>query len=114
MKQINYTDWKQAYKYSVKTWPDVTAMYGNDARIIVTERETRQTRTGSRWTTESEEERRRPLTEYMNIIDAVPFFRNIGGTETVTTNYTRWGKIPTKIISTSPDKETRVIREFTF
>lgn len=46
--------------------------------------------------------------------DTVSFFRRFGGTETVTKNYTCMGYVVTKIVSTSPDKQSRTIREFTF
>ena len=46
--------------------------------------------------------------------ETIAFFRRIGGSETVTRNYTTFGYVPTKIVSTSPDKQKRTIREFTF
>ncbi len=46
--------------------------------------------------------------------DTIKWFRNIGGSETVTRNYTKVGYVVTKIVSTSPDKQNRTIREFTF
>jgi uncharacterized protein YneR len=46
--------------------------------------------------------------------DTVKFFRRIGGTETITRNYTCAGYKITKLISTSPDKQTKVVREFNF
>lgn len=51
---------------------------------------------------------------YDNIVKSAPFFRNLGGSETITKEYTCAGYIPTHIISTSPDKQTRTIRHFIF
>jgi hypothetical protein len=46
--------------------------------------------------------------------DTVKYFRRIGGTETITRNYTCAGYKIVKLVSTSPDKQTKVIREFEF
>lgn len=52
--------------------------------------------------------------QYNKITDekTIKFFRRLGGSESVTKNYTSLGYIPVKIISTSPDKNEKVIREF--
>lgn len=54
--------------------------------------------------------------QYNKITDegTIKFFRRLGGYESVTKNYTSLGYIPVKIISTSPDKNEKVIREFEF
>ena len=52
--------------------------------------------------------------EYNNIIDSVSFFRRLGGTETITKNYTSRGYRPVKLVSKSPCKETKIVREFIF
>lgn len=54
--------------------------------------------------------------QYNNITsdDTLKWFRRLGGSETATRNYTSRGYNVTKLISTSPDKSTRVIREFNF
>ncbi len=46
--------------------------------------------------------------------DTLKFFRRLGGTETVRKTYTCKGLVITKLISTSPDKEIKVVREFNF
>jgi hypothetical protein len=45
---------------------------------------------------------------------AIKFFRRLGGTETVTREYTCYGYKVVKIVSTSPNKEKRTIREYEF
>jgi hypothetical protein len=50
----------------------------------------------------------------MNSIDATPFFKNLGGIERVEYCNTRYGRIPCKIISISPDRQERTIRTYTF
>lgn len=53
-------------------------------------------------------------TQYNNITndDTLKWFRRLGGTETATRGYTERGYNVVKLISTSPDKKTRIIREF--
>ena len=51
---------------------------------------------------------------YTNITEdgTLKFFRRLGGSETATRTYTPMGYCVTKLISTSPDKKTRVVRAF--
>jgi hypothetical protein len=46
--------------------------------------------------------------------DACKWFRRLGGSETKQMGYTCAGYKCTKLISTSPDKEDKTIREYTF
>ena len=46
--------------------------------------------------------------------DTVKWFRRLGGKETVQKNYTNRGYKVVKLISTSPCKETKIVREFSF
>lgn len=54
--------------------------------------------------------------QYDNITnkDTLKWFRRLGGSETATKNYTSRGYNVTKLISKSPDKSIKVIREFNF
>ena len=52
--------------------------------------------------------------EHYLYFDSVKFFRRLGGKESITRSYTCNGYVGTKLISTSPDKQTKVIREFNF
>lgn len=53
---------------------------------------------------------------YKNIIsdDWVKFMRRLGGVETLTRSYTSAGYLVTKLVSTSPDRQNKTIREFSF
>ena len=53
-------------------------------------------------------------TEYNNIIDSCPFFRRLGGSETLQREYTCAGYKVTRLISKSPDRTVKVIRTFKF
>jgi hypothetical protein len=51
---------------------------------------------------------------YNSICDSCKFMRRLRGTETVLKNYTCRGYRVVKIVSTSPCKSMRTIREFQF
>lgn len=53
-------------------------------------------------------------TEYNYTINSCPFFRRLGGSETLTRAYTSKGYVPVKLTSISPDRETKIVREFKF
>lgn len=46
--------------------------------------------------------------------NTVKYFRRLGSSESVTRNYTTSGYKVTKLVSTSPDKETKIVREYEF
>ena len=52
------------------------------------------------------------IEEYDNIFSAIDFFKGLGGTENILKTYTIAGYIPTRLISTSPAKDKKVIRIF--
>ena len=52
------------------------------------------------------------IKEYDNIFSAIDFFKGLGGTETIIKTYTIAGYIPTRLISTSPAKDKKVVRIF--
>ena len=53
---------------------------------------------------------------YNNIIcdDTVKFFRRLGGSETLTRGYFYCGYLTYRLVSTSPDRENKTVREFNF
>lgn len=54
--------------------------------------------------------------QYDNITnkDTLSWFRRLGGTETATKTYTSQGYKTVRVVSTSPDKQYKTIREFEF
>ena len=52
--------------------------------------------------------------QYKNCVKASPFFRRIGGSETVTKNYTKAGFLVVRIVSKSPDRKNKTVRDFDF
>lgn len=110
---MTYTEFKNNYKWAVKMYPNITSIFEVEK---ITLKETRQTKTSrtAGWKTTETNTSIINYENYMNIVDSIPFFRGLGGAETVTKAYTRHGYIPTKIISLSPEKRDRTIREFIF
>lgn len=49
---------------------------------------------------------------YNNIVESAPFFRRLGGSETLSRCYTSQGYKVYKIVSKSPCKTMKTIREF--
>lgn len=86
-------------------------MKNEDFAIMKIETQEKQ---GSRWITTETETKTISKSFYYNLIDerAIRFFRNLGGVETVQRNYTKMGYLPVRILSTSPNRETRIIRNF--
>jgi len=54
--------------------------------------------------------------EYKNITspETIRFFKRLGGSESLTRAYTSRGYNVIKVVSTSPDKENKTVREFEF
>jgi hypothetical protein len=46
--------------------------------------------------------------------DTLKWFRRLGASESVTRAYTCAGYVPVRVVSTSPDKTMRTIREYKF
>jgi hypothetical protein len=110
---MTYKEFKNTYKWLVKNYPDTTSLYGVEGDII-TVTETHYIKQGTTWKETETETRAINATYYLNTVDAVPFFRGLGGHERITKNYTRYGLIPTEISSTSPDGKNKTVRRFKF
>ena len=63
---------------------------------------------------ESEETKEVTSEQHKNAVDAAPWFRRLGGSETLTREYTKRGYQVTQIVSKSPDRQTKVIRRYSF
>jgi hypothetical protein len=71
---------------------------------------------GTKTVFETYESTRKELSqeEYNNVTDkrTMQWFRRLGGAETAQRSYTNAGYIITRMISRSPDREIKVIRDF--
>lgn len=55
-----------------------------------------------------------PREHYNNYIESAPFFRRLGGSETLDYGYFSKGYLCYKITSKSPDRQTKVVRTFDY
>ena len=67
---------------------------------------------GNRWFCDFNETRDTTPAFYFNTIDAIPFFRGLGGYERVTCGYCVRGYVPLEITSISPDRKEKTVRKF--
>ena len=66
------------------------------------------------WETYKTEGRDISEQEHKNMVEAAPWFRRLGGSESLQRSYTRRGYKVVRLISTRPDKEERRIFHFDF
>lgn len=112
---MTYKEFQETYSYARKMWPDVYMIFSDNMdEKICTEKKTEYVKVGSRWKKENETTESFSRRYYMNCVDAVPFFRRLGGIEHVSKSYTPYGLIPVSISSISPDGTEKVVREFVF
>lgn len=111
-----YNEFKETYDFMVKKYPDTTYLYTDKEapEKIFTVSIIHQVKSGRNWHTTEAKTEKADFIYYSNVVDAIPFFRNLGGRETVSCSYTKAGYIPTKIISTNPGRTERTIREFNY
>ena len=110
-EDMSYSEFKKTYSYAVKQWPDVTAMFGSDHYAITLTTEN-YIKKGSQWKLTDSSTEEVTFFNYMNAIDAVPFFKGLGGSEKVTKSYTAAGLIPVEISSINPDRTEKTVRKY--
>lgn len=73
-----------------------------------------KTDSGKSWKKIDQIEQTITAEQYCNVVDAVPFFKGLGGKEIVSNGYTYYGYIPVKITSISPSRDEKNVYEFRF
>ena len=76
--------------------------------------EKRYYKVGNQWKLSETKEENITKENYLNIINSTKFFKNLGGYERLTKDYTYSGYIPVELNSISPDKKEKVVRSFEF
>lgn len=84
--------------------------------ILIETKSVKNPNTKTTYIIESKETKTITEKQYLNIVsdDTCKFFRRLGGSETKTMGYTCNGYKCTKLVSISPDKQNKTIREFQF
>ncbi len=108
----SYSEFKKQYRWMLKKYPETSNLYNaeNCGKCVITN----FIKSGSRWIKKSSMTVDFNGEFYCNTVDAIPFFRNLGGKETVTQAYTKCGYVPVSISSISSDKTQKTTREFIF
>lgn len=112
----SYKEYKEEYKKMFFKYPETSNLIKSEDIEDIGFIRTNYIKEGSKWIIEDQEESKINFEFYFNVIDprAIQFFRNLGGTERVTLNYTGKGYIPVKVVSTNPSRDRRTIYEFIF
>lgn len=107
-----YIEFRKKFHSTLKRYPGMECTYNPHYAYQVTT--TKYYKIGNKWHEKTEEKTVEtvPGNYYMNMIDAIPFFRNLGGSERVQMGYTLAGYIPTQLSSISPDGKEKVLRKF--
>lgn len=113
---MNYQEFinRRDYKYIRANYPGAVYAFTDSPAAdikLITEHYTRR---GGRWLLVDTDTEYIPYEFYINTIGAVPFFRNLGGYERVTTAYTPRGYMPIQIDSIAPDRAEKTRRRFIF
>ena len=112
---MTYSEFRKTYRDMLKKYPGTGNIYREDMQeTIGTCIKTTYTKRGSRWIETEKERAEFTRANYCNCVDAVPFFRALGGYEKVETGYTYKGFLPVQINSISPDKKQKIVRTFVF
>lgn len=109
---IPYIEFRKKFRRTLKRYPGMECTYNPHYAYEVTT--TKYYKVGNKWHEKTEEKTVEtvPGNYYMNLIDAIPFFRNLGGSERVQMGYTLAGYIPTQLSSISPYGKEKIVRKF--
>lgn len=111
---MTYNEFKNTYKKTLKKYPNTSAILYTLENKTITETVTHYVKNGTQWKETDSKTQEITGTFYMNVIDSIYFFRNLGGAETVRQSYTKYGLIPDELISTSPTRTERTRRTYIF
>ena len=110
---MTYREFRKTYNWTVKKYPGTDSIYReNMAETIGTVETVNLEKHGRKWIETGRNVETLTRAFYFNSVDAVPFFRNLGGRERVEMAYTRAGYIPVEIHSTRPDGMIKTVRKF--
>ena len=107
----SFKELKETYSWAFKQYPDVSSVIGY--KNIGFE-QINYTKQGSKWVEDEKESGNVDWEFYLNTIDAVPFFKNMGGKEKLDVKYTKVGKVPFQVTSINPDGTEKIVRTFNF
>jgi len=110
---MTYQDFRKTYYRTLKKYPGMDRIYFSDMYTDVGYfRTVNYKKRGTKWVeTERRVEKLTPAF-YCNCVDAVPFFRSLGGYERVELGYSYYGYLPLILTSINPDRTEKTVRVF--
>jgi len=102
------------YKFIKRNYPGAVSAFTSSDNANILMIQENYIKRGNNWILENWQHEYITYEFYINTIGAIPFFRNWGGYERVSTGYTSRGYMPIQINSISPDRMTKTIRKFEF
>lgn len=112
---MNYNEMRTNHGWMLKQYPGIGNLAGLDDETTIGKLTTEHyEKVGSRWKLVKTDREDFTVRNYVYSVDAIPFFRNLGGRETVTMGYSVMGYLPIEISSISPDKRQKVKRTYRF
>lgn len=112
IKDMNHKEFSTTYKKTLRRYPDMECTFNTDIKYEFTQVQYEKIDGSNRWIEVDRKNKVITGQHYMNIIDAIDFFRNLGGRETVSMGYTSVGYIPVKLKSINPDITVKIVRTF--
>ena len=111
---MNYFDFRKTYAWTLKQYPGTRELYQDNFcfAVIGKVKTERFEKRGKKWEIVSTETEKCTPYYYFNTVDAIPFFRRLGGNERISCGYCVRGYVPLQIVSTSPDKLSKTVRTF--
>lgn len=110
---MTYQDFTKTYFHTLKKYPRLHSIFTDkENKVICNLEKVEYAKNGSRWMETGRTKKNVDFIHVINIIDAIPFFRNLGGREIVKQGYTPFGYIPNEIHSISPSGEQKSVYKF--
>lgn len=110
---MTYQDFRKTYYRTLKKYPGMNRIYFSDMYTDIGYfRTVNYEKKGSRWVETGRRVEKLTPAFYCNSVDAMPFFRNIGGYERAELGYTYYGYLPHILTSINPDRTKKIVRTF--
>lgn len=111
---MSYREFTKTYNWVLKNFPATSNLYTDKEEKEIRLVKIEYVKSGSRWQEVKRTESMIDFIHYVNILDAIPFFKRLGGHERTVKGYTRKGYLPIEQHSISPDREQKSVYEFHF
>lgn len=111
---MNYKEFKKKYSWTLSNYHGTDALYVGDfnttliGKVVIEKYE----KSGNRWKLVSTMREDVTPAYYFNTIEAVPFFRNLGGKERISCGNCVRGNVPLVVSSIDPWNTTKTVRKF--